>query len=332
MTKKLLILSLVFTFFFLSTSKNQAQTVLNQGEVMIIGYYGDGLSPEPNCNDAFAFTSYVDLLPGTEIRFSEEDFDQWGAGATEGDLIWTNNTGNTISALTGINIVTHSQMASCGSTASASMGSISFQGPGSWALGGSNEEIFVYQSSSSLTLGTMISAFYTDDSTSPGHIPPAPFSTINIIDLESLDEDADVAVYSGPTTFSSLSDFVAQLTNVTNNWSTQDGGGDNGMDGVGVEYPGSLPSGFPLSTDDFSFDRNIKIYPNPSNSGSITIANPGLNIQSVSIIDINGRILNNFNYEGINQSIELDLSLSSGIYMFKIVSDNKSTIKKVIIK
>ncbi|RZN84720.1 MAG: T9SS type A sorting domain-containing protein [Winogradskyella sp.] len=330
MTKKLLILSLVFTFFFLSTNKNQAQTVLNQGEVMIIGYYGDGLSPEPNCNEAFAFTSYVDLLPGTEIRFSEEDFDQWGT-PTEGDLIWTNNTGNTISALTGINIVTHSQMASCGTGASASMGSISFQGTGSWALGTSNEEIFVYQSSSSLTLGTMISAFYTDDSTSPGHIPPAPFSTANIIDLESLDEDADVAVYSGPTTFSSLNDFVTQLTDVTNNWNTEDGGGDNGTDG-GVDYPGSLPSGFPLSIDDNSFDRNIKVYPNPSNTGGITISNPGLNIQNISIIDINGRVLNSFNYEGVNQNIELDLFLASGIYMFKITSHNKSTIRKVIIE
>ncbi|MFD1062377.1 T9SS type A sorting domain-containing protein [Winogradskyella litorisediminis] len=332
MIKKLLFLNLCLAFFFLNSTKIFSQTTLNQGEVMIIGYYGDGATGGTNCNEAFAFVSYVDLLPGTEIRFSEEDFDQWQT-PTEGDLIWTNDTGSTISSLTGINVITHAETATTCGSASASMGSISFNGPGSWALGTSNEEIFIYQSSNSLTLGTMISAFFTDDSTLPGRIPPAPFSPSNIIDLESLDEDADVAVYSGPTTFSSLSDFVAQLTNVTNNWMTEDGSGDNGMNGTGVEYPGSLPSGFPLSVNDFELVEALKIYPNPSNSGSFTISNSRFNILDIKVFDINGRILQNLSYDSSNQNITLDLSLPSGIYMVQISSTNNKTItKKVIIK
>lgn len=73
-----------------------------------------------------------------------------------------------------------------------------------------------------------------------------------------------------------------------------------------------------------NFNRNLKIYPNPTNS-IVTFSNDEFSIESVKVMNIQGRILFQKNYQNQN-NIELDMStFSNGIYLVKV--NNQSTIK-----
>ena len=76
-----------------------------------------------------------------------------------------------------------------------------------------------------------------------------------------------------------------------------------------------------------AFDANaIRVYPNPTRD-SITI--DGLNAQAnISVFSIEGRFLKSFIY---NKGAPINLNLPSGIYLLNISSENKQTIKKLVI-
>lgn len=81
-----------------------------------------------------------------------------------------------------------------------------------------------------------------------------------------------------------------------------------------------------LSTQDFS-ELKIVLYPNPANN-FIVIA--GLtNEAKVEISTISGMKIYEGNYRNNDK---LNLNLASGIYLVKVIEDNKSVIKKLIIK
>ena len=73
----------------------------------------------------------------------------------------------------------------------------------------------------------------------------------------------------------------------------------------------------------------IQVYPNPT-SGKINIRNSeNLKIESISIIDLNGQNLLEFE----NDINELDLSgFSKGIYLLKLTYGNEIIIKKIVIE
>lgn len=82
---------------------------------------------------------------------------------------------------------------------------------------------------------------------------------------------------------------------------------------------------FSLSTKNFD-NLDVSIYPNPSQN-QITIS--GLNVEStLEIYTLSGMKLKTINFTGTTQ---LDLNLASGMYLAKITSENKSTIKKLIV-
>ncbi|WGD35550.1 T9SS type A sorting domain-containing protein [Olleya sp. YS] len=317
---------LYFLFFTISAFCS-AQTTLLPGEVMITGYYGDGApGGVTNCNEAFSFVSFVDLLPGTEIRFSEEDYNQWGGSATEGDLVWLNNTGSIILAELNINIVTHSETASCGSPLSASVGVATFEGIGTWSLGTSNEEIIVFQGPAAQTLGTAISVFLTDNPSDATNTPPSLLGGPYIINFEGVDDDVDVAVYSGPTAFTDFNDFVAQLTNVASNWTTQDGAGDNGADGIAPEYPADLPVfDATLTVLDFNNDTLFTYYPNPVND-KLNLKSKNY-ISSVVVFNMLGQTVYKNSPNTLNSDVDMS-NLKPGAYIIQVtVNETKKSIR-----
>lgn len=82
----------------------------------------------------------------------------------------------------------------------------------------------------------------------------------------------------------------------------------------------------PLSTENFS-DNKVSVYPNPT-TNQITIF--GLNQEStLEIFSLSGMKLMSTTFSGTTQ---LDLNLASGMYLAKILSDNKTITKKLIIK
>jgi hypothetical protein len=76
-----------------------------------------------------------------------------------------------------------------------------------------------------------------------------------------------------------------------------------------------------------AFDKNqITVYPNPTTN---TISIKGLNTKAdVKVFSIEGKLLNAFTY---NNETTIDLNLPSGIYLLTISSENKQTVKKLVV-
>ena len=86
-----------------------------------------------------------------------------------------------------------------------------------------------------------------------------------------------------------------------------------------------------LSSNSNELLKKITIYPNPSNTNSVTVNLPNsIEITSISLYSLIGsRVYNNFSVDESKVKIE---NLQSGIYLLKINIENKSITKKVIIK
>jgi hypothetical protein len=84
-----------------------------------------------------------------------------------------------------------------------------------------------------------------------------------------------------------------------------------------------------LSSQNFTLE-NLTIFPNPAKNNSVTVSSSS-EFNSISIYDINGRVINKYN--NLNTSkhiIELD-KYRSGFYLVQIQSGNQSTTKKLLV-
>lgn len=128
-----------------------------------------------------------------------------------------------------------------------------------------------------------------------------------------------------------LSTFVGEIIN--GNWTltVEDMfAGDGGsIDSFGIE----LCYEETLSIEEQVLNQ-FSLYPNPS-SGRVEVSfdtNIGQNVE-VQIFDINGRILKSFEVKNPSNQFGFDLSdLSSGVYFVKLMSQNTSGVKKLILK
>jgi hypothetical protein len=84
-----------------------------------------------------------------------------------------------------------------------------------------------------------------------------------------------------------------------------------------------------LSTDNFnSSSANISIYPNPVND-VLNISSPDFELQSVTVTDINGRIVKDS--KANNTNVEMNVSdLNSGVYFINVKTIDGSVVKKFI--
>jgi hypothetical protein len=82
----------------------------------------------------------------------------------------------------------------------------------------------------------------------------------------------------------------------------------------------------PLGIDDAN-TSTIQLYPNPSN-GRIYVK--GIQSESdIEVFTIDGRKLSSFH---LDSNSYLDLKLSKGLYLFKINSNGRSIVKKIVVK
>ena len=86
-----------------------------------------------------------------------------------------------------------------------------------------------------------------------------------------------------------------------------------------------------LSTNDTVLEEGIALYPNPATDVVNISNNSPISLEKVDVIDINGRLilskeLNNYSTERISVN-----QLRSGIYFFRIIGDNATATKKIII-
>jgi hypothetical protein len=84
-----------------------------------------------------------------------------------------------------------------------------------------------------------------------------------------------------------------------------------------------------LSVDTFEEDQQIKIYPNPTQTGSVTFYSLNNQAITVHIFDVLGKHVKS---ETLTNNTLNVSNLKSGIYIAKITQNNISVTKKLVIK
>lgn len=213
----------IFGLFLLSFTLAKAQ---NTGEVMFVGFNADG-------NDGFSFVTLVDLANGANIRFNDNEWNGsaiGGGGAFntgEGAMTWNNNTGGVISAGSLVTIN------NCSTAPVATLGTIS---SGTIALAASNEVLYMFLGSDASTPTTFLSAIANNGfSVANGQLSNTGLTAgVNAI---SIIGDEDVMVYLNNTNCNTtVANCAASIAN-TANWATQDGVGDQSIDGTFPDFP-----------------------------------------------------------------------------------------------
>ncbi|WP_426432276.1 T9SS type A sorting domain-containing protein [Winogradskyella sp. HB-48] len=92
--------------------------------------------------------------------------------------------------------------------------------------------------------------------------------------------------------------------------------------------PGARNDGQPLSTENFE-TAQFSIYPNPTNTGFVTITSSSSDAMNVQVFDILGKQVKN---ETLTNNTLNVSNLNTGVYILKITQNNASTTKKLVIK
>jgi hypothetical protein len=194
---------------------------LSPGAIAFVGFNADG-------NDDLAFVALAAIAESAVIRFTDNGWNGSSVGdggvflAGEGVITWTapagGVAGGTVVSLN--NLATPSPLASIGSVARS----------GSFQLSGEDETVYAYQGDVLTPTGFLaVIANHNGDSTTGTGLAPA-----HIIHLPN---DRDVAAYNGSR--SNQADFAAYLLLLgdTGNWQTEDGAGDQSIDGNAPDVP-----------------------------------------------------------------------------------------------
>ncbi len=89
----------------------------------------------------------------------------------------------------------------------------------------------------------------------------------------------------------------------------------------------------PLSTDDITLNKGIKVYPNPSNGEFNISINQYVGDINLQIVDINGKVVYDIKNANFNLEKTINLGhLQSGMYILKVTADNTNYTEKIIIK
>lgn len=85
---------------------------------------------------------------------------------------------------------------------------------------------------------------------------------------------------------------------------------------------------FTLSTQSFDLDL-FKLYPNPTSTGLINVTSPNSEAMNVQVFDILGKQVKN---ETLTNNTLNVSDLNTGVYILKIIQNNTSTTKKLVIR
>jgi hypothetical protein len=87
----------------------------------------------------------------------------------------------------------------------------------------------------------------------------------------------------------------------------------------------------PLGIDENNWSNNFKVYPNPNNGNFIVSVNANSNIDEISVVDLNGRIVYSKRFQNINSVIEIETNLEQGIYIINLKDNFKMIWKRKLI-
>ncbi|MEZ4877385.1 MAG: endonuclease [Flavobacterium sp.] len=86
-----------------------------------------------------------------------------------------------------------------------------------------------------------------------------------------------------------------------------------------------------LNTDQYLLDPTVTISPNPSNDGRFTITTSSFAIDAISVLNVNGQVIQYFKNPAVFDNQYEVSNLSKGFYFITIDSNNQRITKKVIV-
>ena len=206
---------------------------LGPGSLAFVGFNGEGA-------DNLAFVLLEDISAGTEIHFTDNYWD--GAEFNTTEAMWSWTAAGDIAAGT---VVTLNGLGN-GQTASSNLGAVSFTSESNRDIGNGNEVVYAYVGEPT-TPTAFLSAVANDDFGSHGQLTNTGLMVgETAVQFRPKDNDADIAEYAGRRVSITSFDELRALINNLNNWTMQDGGGDNSSDGTDPDIP--------FSTEAFAVD------------------------------------------------------------------------------
>ena len=323
MKTKLLTLIILFA---LSSQLSFAQFAL--GDIAFIGYQGDNTGNPSGEEDEFSFVLLKDVVANEAISFTDNGWLSTGGFRTGETALTLTFTGNyPIGTKISIARLPFEVKEAGGTTPGTLTGSgLSFATSG--------DQIFAYNpanvpNSNSNQSGFIAAIQMNGDwdanaQSSTTSAKPSVFDTLANSAI-AISPEIDNAIYNCSTTSGTITELRAAIHN-PGNWNV------NGT--TPFDQPASCNFINTLAKTNFTLLNNsFTIYPNPSN-GNITIKNNGVAINTITVTDINGRVITSKNLNGITTDKNLDLSskLTSGIYFMTISSENASVVEKLVIK
>ncbi|WP_299337400.1 T9SS type A sorting domain-containing protein [uncultured Psychroserpens sp.] len=344
MKTKLLSLAFIVSAFMFNTNTN-AQTTLAPGDIAVFWNQAD--TP-----DSFAFVTFVDIVAGTGIYFTDCGTTTLADGfrmpaCTEGAVKYTAPSGGLsagdiiqyVDGAAGPDFAPYSDSRITGSLGLATSGDqvVVFQDATS-AAGGTNAGntptyLFVIHNASTLFTGDPSDS---NETSLPFGLTDTglPRTALGVGAGPGVDVEFDNTVYTGSYTFTTIEDAKIALTDPANYYGSNPNppGLDATYDAAVAAIPAALTI-TTLSTNELGLNASVTLFPNPSN-GLITIKSEGVALESMQVADINGRIVSTIDLEGATQDKEINLTnaLTSGLYLVTIRSNDASITKKLIIQ
>jgi VCBS repeat-containing protein len=211
------------------------------GDIAFTGYNADG-------TDDLAFVTFVPIGVGETIYFADNEWNGTAFNTGESYAIWTATTPVAAGTVITLSNFTGGATASTGTLAPVSVPLSANRG-----LAASGETVYAYLGTSATTPTVFLSAIANDaESASTGLLTNTGLTYgTYAINLAGIDAGADVAAYVGARSGeASLSAYRALINNPVN-WISQDGTGDQHVDGTSPDVPfstaafsaaGALPS------------------------------------------------------------------------------------------
>lgn len=292
------------------------------GDIAFTAYNADNTLPAGTNNDSFTFVLLRSVTIGESIAFTENGwFAAGGFRINENTVTITFSNNYSIGTQIAISATPFEALDQFNNTAGTLTGS-------GLALATGGDQIFAYNPSNMPTAGNesgFIAAIHmngdwdVDATSSTTSAKPSVFTDgVNSISINPEVDNARLA----PANCGSASTVSALRTqvNTASNWES-----DNGMG-----YPHIPPACDFIGTLSIANEFNetaIGIYPNPVNN-TLNIKMPlGVDIEKITVIDINGkRVLSVLN---TTNAINVE-ALERGMYFVEIVADEQSYIKKIV--
>jgi hypothetical protein len=115
-------------------------------------------------------------------------------------------------------------------------------------------------------------------------------------------------------------------------WDAEGTGGTFRIDTLTINGVATMSLGVGLPTVSHDINAKIKLYPNPTNDGFVTVEASTANYTKIEVLNILGAVVASQNNTLTEEKIKLDLAtLPTGTYFVKVTTGDKSYTEKLII-